>query len=129
MSSLSSSDKFEIQFLMGVAKVSIPGQRNSKQMLLLSFWLIYWLLILVFILFIGNQVINAFRAGQTNIFIFIMGFAAFFGTLTWGMRGMFAIYVLLWQIAGLETLEISHDTLKLRKTIFGVGKTKEFEKN
>lgn len=98
-------------------------------MLLLGFWLIYWLLILALILFFGGQIIGAFQAGKTDIFIFIMGFAVFFGILMWGVRGIFAAYVLFWQIAGLEILEISHNNLKVRKTIFGIGKTKQFEKD
>ena len=129
MTLLSSSENFEIQYLMGVAKISTPGQRNPKQMWQLGFWLIYWLLFMILILFIDSQVIGAFQAGKINFFIILMGFAGFFAIFTWGFRGVAAAYVLFWQIAGLETLEISQNTLKVTKTIFGIGKTKEYERD
>jgi len=129
MTLLSSSENFEVQYLMGVVKIATPGQKNPKQMWLLGAWLLYWLLFLAILLILGSQAVYAYKTRGVNIFSILLGFAVFFGLITWGMRGVAAAYVLFWQIAGLETLEISHNTLKITKTIFGIGRTKEYERN
>ena len=125
----SSPDNFEIQYLVGVVKITIPGQKNSKQMLLLGAWLIYWLFIFAIILIMGWFVVSAFQSGESNFFLIILSAAIFFATLTWGMRGLAAAYVLFWQIAGVDTIEISDTIVRIRKKILGVSRIKVYERD
>lgn len=130
MTLFSPSENFEIEYLLGVARISTPGRKNPRQMLLLGFWLVYWLLVLIFFLFAGHLMVGVFQAGKGNTALLIFSvFAGFAVPLFWGIHGSIAAYVLFWQIAGLETLEIGHNSLKVRKTIFGIGKTREYKRD
>jgi hypothetical protein len=130
MTLLSPSENLEIQYLMGVVNISISGKNNDKQKFLLGSWLLFWALVLLFPLTIAYQVIsgNFQREGIPNSSLVILGVVSMLGIFFWGMRGVLAAYVLFLKIAGLETLEISRNGLKIRKSIFGIGKTKEYKK-
>ena len=128
MTLLSSSENSKIEYLMGAVRINTPGQKNAKQLLLLGAWLLFWLLVLALILIIGYQVTTgAYEKGTFDFSSICILLPLTFGVLVWGLRGVFAAYIFLWQVGGLETIEASHNVLRIKRAIFGIGRTRVYE--
>jgi len=128
MTLLSPSENSKIEYSMGVVRISIPGQKNAKQLFLLGAWLLFWLFVLALLITIGYQVITgAYKEGTFDFSAICMLLPLTLGTFVWGMWGVFAANVFLWQFGGLETIEASRNALRIRRSIFGIGRTRVYE--
>jgi len=47
--------------------------------------------------------------------------------IAWTFGGGFAIYIVLWSICGREVVILRADSLAIRKEVFGVGRSHEYE--
>ncbi len=113
---------------MGIVRISTPGQKNAKQLSFLGAWLLFWLLVLALLVMIGYQVtIGAYQKGTFDFSSICLLLPLTLGAFVWGMGGVFAANVFLWQIGGLETIEASHNVLRIRWSIFGIGRTRVYE--
>ncbi len=99
--------------------ITIPSKRNWFIILFLGFWLIGWA--------VGelSAIGDIFSSSRTTVGAF--GGLFMIGWLgAWTVGGAFAIYSWLWQIAGVEEIVISHDSLKISKKIPLWTRTKEY---
>jgi hypothetical protein len=115
--------------VVGSTKITIPGQKKANELILLGSWLLFWLLVLALILMIFYQMVSgAYQEGNFLAFCILIPLMLL-SILSWGVHGILGIYLFFWQIAGLETIEASRTALKIRRTIFGIGRTKEYERD
>ena len=113
---------------MGIVRISTPGRKNTKQLFLLGTWVLFCLALLMWMLVIGYQVtIGVDEKGAFDFSSICMLLPLTLAMLVFGMWGVFAAYLFLWQFGGLETIEASSDILRIRKSIFGIGRTRTYE--
>ena len=123
-------DDHKMEYRSGIAYIQIPGRRNPKELTWIGGWLVFWLVIFAVIFAILlNFLMSDFQDGGLALSSLPIALFLVFGMVFWGSRGIHAARAFLWQIAGLETLEISRDLLKIRKTIFGIGAAREYRKD
>lgn len=105
----SSTGKFEIV---------IPSRKNWLLILIMGFWLCGWAAgeVMVPTQFLGGKMKDP---GCT---VFVLAWLG-----AWTVGGGFAIYAGLWNVAGREVVSFSSQTLAIRREVFGVGRTQEFD--
>jgi hypothetical protein len=128
MTLISPSENSKIEYSMGMVQISTTGQKNTKQLFLLGTWVLFCLLLLAGMLVIGYQVtIGSNVKGTFDFSSICMLLPLTLAVLVFGMWGVFAAYLFLWQFGGIEKIEVSHDILRIRKSIFGIGRTRIYE--
>jgi hypothetical protein len=116
-------------------RVTVPSRRNYFTMFFLGFWLAGWAFgeIMVGGILIAGITKLLFNTPELDKF----GVAGFpwVGLFLlvwlggWTLGGGFALYNFLWQLAGKENIEISNDSIRIQRAIFGLGRTKEYLTN
>jgi len=97
-------------------EVAFPAKRNTFIMLFLTAWLGGWAMGAVTAarqLFSGPA-----REGGWFLAFWLTG---------WTVGGAFAIYAWLWMLAGRERVVLRPDALLIRREVFGLGRTHEYE--
>jgi hypothetical protein len=113
-------------------KVIIPSRKNYFSLFFLGFWLVGWAFgeIMVGGIFLAGVVGFFFKspellriggAGLSGGGLFMLAWLSI-----WTVGGGFALYTFFWQLAGKEIIEISYDSIKIQRAIFGFGRTKEY---
>jgi hypothetical protein len=102
----------------GSVRILIPSRKNWLIIAFLGFWLAVW----------GWSELQVPRQlmGKLSERPEGMLFVGVWLTL-WTAGGLTALYAWLWQLAGREVIGVSSRTLSVRREIFGVGRTLEFE--
>lgn len=112
--------------------ISIPSRKNIFSMIFLGLWLMGWAFgeftvggiiikgILSF-LFGSSEISKAGASGLSGAGLFMIAWLAF-----WTVGGGFALYAFFWQLSGKENIEVSYDSVKIRRTILGYGKVNEY---
>ncbi|GMA99474.1 hypothetical protein [Pelosinus sp. IPA-1] len=105
----------KINKMNGQVSINIPSTKNIFVILFLCAWLGGW--------FFGEtsaikQVFGA-RSLGSNLFML-------FWLCGWTIGGGFVIFTVLWSIAGNEHIAVGHGIIKIKKTIFGVGLSREY---
>lgn len=130
MTELLISENLKVDYLSGIVRISILGKKNIQQLSTLWAWLLFALLVWGFMFMIGYQVFTGIARERTfNPFALCMIPALIMAILVWGLQIAFGVYVIFWQRAGLEILEVSHAKLKIKRTIFGIGRTWEYTRD
>jgi hypothetical protein len=97
-------------------KIVIPSKKKVFIITFLSFWLIMW--------FIGElEVLSALIFSNppiSAIFFFV------FWLVIWTIGGAFFLFILGWNIAGKELIELSEGLLKTQRQIFMFNFSKEY---
>lgn len=125
-------ERCKIEESVASLKISIPARKNYFMLFFLGFWLIGWafgevivsgmLLAGIFGLFARSSLFDgAGAAGFSGGGLFLLAWLG-----GWTLGGGFALYAFFWQLAGKEMIEVSYDSIKIRRAIFGYGKTKEY---
>jgi hypothetical protein len=128
MTLLSPSENSKIEYSMGLVRISIPSQKNPQQLFLRGVWLLFWLLVLTLLVMIDYQgITDAYEKGTFDFSSICMLLLWALGALGWGLWGSFTANIFLWQLGGLETIEASHNVLRIRRSVFGIGRTKVYE--
>jgi hypothetical protein len=128
MTLLSPSENSKIEHSMGMVRISTPGRKNTKQLFLLGTWILFCLLLLAWMLAIGYQVtLGADKKETFDVSLICFLLPLILAMLVFMMWGVFAAYLFLWQFGGLETIEVSHNLLRIRKSVFGIGRTRIYE--
>jgi hypothetical protein len=99
------------EYLPDALKITIPSKKQWLKILFLGFWLIGW----------------AF--GEFSVIGILLSDKAFDGPILfiiawlggWTIGGGYAIYILLWQLAGSEVIIISQCGITTSRSIFGYG--------
>lgn len=96
------SDKFSL-------KILIPSKKNWFIIIFLSIWLVGW--------FFGEKsaIIDLLGSNNIGIDLFMMVWLT-----GWTFGGVFAIIVLLWNLAGKETIYIDKGIFQIDKSIFSI---------
>lgn len=98
--------------------IVIPAKRHWPVIIFLCVWLCGWVLGEV-------SVITKLLGGEAEKFEEQFGMIVWlFG---WTFGGVVVISFLLWNLFGRELISVSSQTLTIRKEVFGIGQTKEFE--
>ncbi len=112
--------------------IIIPSQKNIFRMCFLGFWLIGWAIgeISVLGILIGSifgfldnthgtssSSIPSAAAGGLFFILWLIG---------WTVGGGFALYAFFWQLTGKEKIEVSNDSVKIRRAIYRFGKISEY---
>jgi hypothetical protein len=113
-------------------KISIPSRKNWLIISFFAAWLIGWafgeittgaiLLKGVLALFSRFNPLPA-ESGSTPEGVDLFLIVWFIG---WTLGGGFALYAFFWQVAGREVVEVSHNSVLLRREIFSLGRSMEY---
>jgi len=109
----------------GIYSIAIPAIRNIPATIWYAILLIPWLVgeILVvlftfmFFLASGEDKLSLYFA-RTFLMIFTIG---------WTIGGILVIRILCWFLGGKEEASVDFQSLKIRRSIFGIGKNKQFK--
>lgn len=100
----------------GLFEIRIPTKANIFIVVFMLAWLGGWTMGEVSVI---SELLSG-RSGEGT------GFMAFW-LIGWTVGGGLAIYTVLWMIAGREVLRLMGDHLSIRREIFGVGRTREYD--
>lgn len=99
----------------GILQISIPAKRRWFLILLLILWLSMW--VYSGVAAAGPQVT---REGEPPFFRVIWLFF-------WGAGTLFALFTLLWMLAGREVIKVAGGEISLRREILRLGRSREFD--
>lgn len=111
----SQSGRATIENIGGQVCIRIPTTKNILKILLLGAWLGAW--------FIGETTVVAqllsgkSHGGDSFLFFWLCG---------WTVGGCWAIFILLWSLAGRERITVAQGMLKIEKNILGFGQSREY---
>ncbi len=94
-------------------QIVIPGPRNLLISLFIAGWLVGWW-------FGEMHAIEQIRSGQAALFI--VGWL-----LAWTVGGAWVVTWLLWTIGGREVLILGTGRLSIRREVFGIGFSREYD--
>ena len=119
------SPHYTIQTLDFSTRFTIRTAKINCSSLILSVWLIGWAVGEIFaIRTLVNGVIQYQSAGESSLVassLFMLVWLAI-----WTVGGVTALFTFLWQVAGSEVVEISHDAFKIGRKVFGWGPSKNY---
>ncbi len=113
-------------------KIIIPSRKNILIIAFLFFWLFVWAIGevtvggIIFSSIVGlfskvpeimNNWLTNLPSGGIFLFVWFAG---------WTVGGAFAIYTFLWTLVGKEITEINSDGIKIQRSIFGLGRKREY---
>lgn len=94
----------------------IPTQKNWLIMLFYSVWLCGWA--------VGEFIAPfAFFRSGTPIFVFVFVLA---WLAIWTIGGLYALWILLWNIFGQEIITVNNEILQIEQRVFGFGRSREY---
>ncbi|MFZ5904694.1 MAG: hypothetical protein ACOYZ8_14200 [Chloroflexota bacterium] len=99
--------------------ISIPSKKNWFQMVFLFIWLAGWAFGEVMV---GDILLAVFLKNSVGVPILFL----FVWLAGWTAGGVFALYALLWQLAGKEIIEINGQAIRIGRSIFGIHFPKEY---
>jgi hypothetical protein len=113
-------------------RIIIPSRRHWLRVASLGFQILFWGFGEIIIGWMVLSALNDVLSGTLQ-----EGFCAIreaaYGSLfmlvllaVWTVVGAFGFYVLSWQFAGREVIELSDQSLKVRREVMGIGRTKEY---
>ncbi len=97
--------------LLDSLKITIPSQKQWFQILFMGFWLIGWAFGEVTV--VGSLLSGKGFGGPSLFMIAWLG--------GWTIGGGYAIYILFWQLAGNEIIEVSNSGITTSRSILGFG--------
>jgi hypothetical protein len=133
--------RYQVENLGMSTQITIPAKKNWFTLIFMSVWLTGWLFgelfaLGILITSVGGLLGRSFGLRVFEFFEFFMAMGgAFVGIfvliwlVTWTVGGYSALRTFLWQLAGKEVIEASHDGMRLSRSIFGLGRVKEYEAN
>jgi hypothetical protein len=116
MSVYVSATPYTIEYPIGSVAITIPGSKKISRPLLA--WTLMWLVVfplLGYLLVTNIKTLTGMNLAVVVIMLVVILF-----------RIAPALYLLAWQIAGQETLEITPQAITLRSQIAGIGRTREY---
>ncbi len=122
------SKKPKIKPIPGGVRIVIPGRIKVRDFLLLSIWVCLCLCLLYIALVIGFPKIFI-NLGDFSFAFIVRLFAIpvfVIPVVFLSITGGWAAYLLLWQIGGVERIEASPSFLKIKKSLFGIGRTRMY---
>jgi len=110
-------------------KIAIPSRKNLFTVIFLGAWMVGWAfgeasVAGELIEALGGFLPNSSGAEQPisgGIDLFMLAWLT-----GWTIGGVFALYTLLWQLAGRERIEVSYESIKVQRAVFGLGRVKEY---
>ena len=96
-------------------KIIIPVYRQWFKILVLCFWFIMWAFGEVMV---GGVLVSEGVSAGSLFLIAWLGF--------WTLGGTFVLYALFWQLTGKEVIEVSRLSIRVRRQVLGLGRTKEY---
>lgn len=119
-------EDYQVSYLLGTVEIKIPGKKKPKQLVLLGLYLLYSLMIIPFFLsFLAAILINVFHDGKLSGWSLLL-IPLIIGLMILSWKGIVAGYFFLWQLGGVEIIQVLPGVIKIRKSIFGIGRTQEY---
>ncbi len=116
---------YTIQTLDFSSRFTIRTAKANCSSLFLGIWLCGWA---VGEIFVGSAfikgVIQQLTDGESSLsapWLFMVAWLAI-----WTVGGGAALVTFLWQVAGREVVEVSHDAFKIGRKVFGLGPSKSY---
>lgn len=109
-----SRNRIRLQREIGGLTITIAARRNWALILFLGFWLCGWLIGEFFAL----TTLLGGRAGIGGSLFLLVWLSL------WTVGGVAAWYMWLWSLTGEETIVVGPDAISVRRTVFGVGRTR-----
>jgi len=107
-------------------KITIPSRKSLYTILFLGVWMGGWVFGEVSA---AGQVFGGLLPNSSQAETHVSGGIDLF-TLVWlvgwTIGGVFALYTLLWQLAGKEKIEVSYESIKVQRAVLGLGRVKEY---
>jgi hypothetical protein len=91
-----------------------PARRQVFMMFFARLWMIMWVY--------GMVAVGAPDSSFDSRHVFSL-----IWMIAWTGSGLWVLFLFLWTVAGHDVLEVSAMSVKLRKEIFGIGRTREYE--
>jgi hypothetical protein len=112
-----------------ILRLIVPSRKHWFTILFLGIWSVLWLLITLTVL--GSMVagIIASARGSSGSGLAFLGLGLFFTVwlLLWIGGGLYAVYLLFWQLIGHEDIEIGPGTLSIVRRVMGFEKPKLYD--
>jgi hypothetical protein len=105
-----------IESIAGGIGIVMPSRRSVFLAIVVSVWLLFWLLPFAGIIPIESGGMTMTHAATPPPIFFI----------PWSIGGLFALTLLAWTTAGRERVTIDADTLAVRREAFGLGYTRRY---
>lgn len=109
-----------IQPIGGGVDISIPARSNWLFIAFFSLWLVGWV--------VGEWTVGKTllfpppERGETGLDLFSLVWL-----IVWTFGGLFAFTSVLWMLFGVERARIARDEVSLRREVFGVGRTWQYD--
>lgn len=99
----------------GILRISIPAKRRWFLIFFLILWLSMW--VYAGVAAVGPQVA---QGGEPPFFRVLW-------LVFWAAGSLFALFALLWMLAGREVAKVAQSEISLRREIAGLGRSREFD--
>lgn len=125
-------NRHTFQIFDSIIIINIPSPKNSFRILFLLFWLITFAPFVIipyrfFIPEILDMISHAHSLSRVwDIFVKEGLFFIFSILIIFTAVELFLLFIFFWQIIGKEIIIVSQDTIKIKKSFFGMGKVKEY---
>ena len=98
-------------------EIEIPARRQVFPLLFLPFWLFFWTIggISAFATMLSSE-----TPGGVDLFMLVW-------LCGWALGEVAAATIILWMLRGREVVTVDRDTLIVRREVFGMGPTQEFD--
>jgi hypothetical protein len=118
-------ERHAVQDTGSAIQVIIPNRKNYITLIAFGGWLVGWACgEMIFILGLLLNAPERWEFGATGLSGLTLFLLAWLGL--WTVAGGFTVFKVLWQFAGKEVIEVSHDSIKIQRAMFGIGRTKEY---
>jgi hypothetical protein len=109
------SARHQADFLGGQFVIVIPSRKQWLQIPFFAIWLVFW--------FVG------WTSAASELFMYPSGPDGFLAIwlIGWTAAGIYAASTLFWMLFGQDRVEITPDSLHVRRQIAGIGHTKSFD--
>jgi hypothetical protein len=123
--------RHSFQSVDNVVRLSIPSRKNWFVICILSVWFVLWLSIATFV---GSSlVLSIFLAFTNSPTAQSPMIGGLLGALLctvwvagWTISGLLSAKLLFWQLGGVEYIQIDVHAIRIRRAIFGRGRSRQF---
>lgn len=120
-------EDFQVTYLPGTVEIRVRKRPNVKQLIQLGLWLVCWFIVFVLILGMDYAFVQGIFSGKNLEVVFLLLFIPLtIGMIGMGFYGYVGGSVFLRRIAGKEIITADSRMLRIRKTVFGLSRTREY---
>jgi len=121
--------RYSIETEGSILRLTIPSRKHWFTILFLGVWSILWALITLTVLGFMAADLSQYTRDSTGPVLAKLGVGIFFAIwlLLWVSGGLYAVYLLFWQLIGHEDIEINPGTFSIVRRVLGFEKPKIYD--